>query len=155
MDGGGTNNCVSKEIVRKLDLQSLKHPTPYSISWFQDDHWLQVREKCLVNFIIGPFKDTNLCDVVDMSACHVLLERPSQFDTGVVHECRNNIVIVEKYGRQFGLIPLKDEGDGKENNLSIFNTFNLKVTKYIVKVVADNKQSNLRVEIKDRNLLIR
>ena len=76
MDGRTTDNLVSKEMVSKLGLQILEHPTPYGISLFQDHYWVQVREQCLVNFIIWTFKDEFLCDVVDMSACHVLLGRP-------------------------------------------------------------------------------
>ena len=85
MDSYSTDNLLFEEMVRKLGLQRLKHPTPYGISWFQDDHWVQVREQYLVNFSIGPFKDGVLCDVEDMSASHVLLGRPWQFDRGVIH----------------------------------------------------------------------
>lgn len=38
MDGGSTNNLVFEEMVKKLELQRLKHPTSYCISVFQDDH---------------------------------------------------------------------------------------------------------------------
>ena len=40
MDRGNTNNLVSEEMVRKLGLQRLEHPTPYGINWFRDDHWV-------------------------------------------------------------------------------------------------------------------
>lgn len=46
------------------------------MSCLKDDHVVEVREQCLVNFNIGPFKDEVLCDVVSMSACYVLLGGP-------------------------------------------------------------------------------
>ena len=38
---------------------------------------VEVKEQCSVNFNIGPYQDEILCDVVNMSACHVLLGIPS------------------------------------------------------------------------------
>lgn len=40
-----------------------------------------------------------------MSACHVLLWRPWKFERGFIHDGRKNIIIVEKDGRMFVLIP--------------------------------------------------
>ena len=33
IDSGSTNNLVSTEMVEKLGLKWLKHPTPYKVSW--------------------------------------------------------------------------------------------------------------------------
>ena len=50
MDGGSTNNLFAEEMVQKLDLKTVRHPCPYRIGWLQDDHALEVREQCLVDF---------------------------------------------------------------------------------------------------------
>lgn len=76
VDGGSTDNLVFEEMVQKLGLKRLRHPCPYKISWLQDEHALEVREKCLLNFEIVPYVDQVLCHVVNMSTCHLLLGRP-------------------------------------------------------------------------------
>ena len=81
MYGGSTYNLIYEEMVRKLGLQRLEHSTPYGISWFHDDHWVQIREQFLVNFRIGPYKDEVLCDVIEMSSCHILLGHKFYFDS--------------------------------------------------------------------------
>eukprot|EP00253_Pinus_taeda_P036346 PITA_36346 len=35
IDSGNTDNLVSKEVVEKLKLKIMKHPTPYKVSWLQ------------------------------------------------------------------------------------------------------------------------
>ena len=36
------HNLVSREIVDKLGLKKVKHPTPYKVSWLQKGHQLLV-----------------------------------------------------------------------------------------------------------------
>ena len=76
IDSGSTDNLVSTEIVKKLALKRIKHPTPYTISWLQKGHQLLVNEQCEVEFQIGSYKDKVLCDVMPMDVCHILLGRP-------------------------------------------------------------------------------
>ena len=33
IDSGSTDNLVSTEVVEKLKLKIMKHPTPYKVSW--------------------------------------------------------------------------------------------------------------------------
>lgn len=45
---------------------------------------LQVTRQMLLYFSIGKhYVDEELCDIILMDACHVLLERPLQFDKSV------------------------------------------------------------------------
>ena len=44
IDSGSTYNLVSNEVVDKLKLKTLKHPTPYKVSWLQKGHQLIVNE---------------------------------------------------------------------------------------------------------------
>ena len=76
MDSGSIDNLVSKEMVQILGLKRVRHPCPYRISWLQDEHTLEVREQCFVNFQIGQYVDQVLCNIVDMSSCCILLRRP-------------------------------------------------------------------------------
>eukprot|EP00253_Pinus_taeda_P036563 PITA_36563 len=46
IDSGNTNNLVSTEVVDKLKLKTMKHPTPYKVSWLQKAHQLFVNEQC-------------------------------------------------------------------------------------------------------------
>eukprot|EP00253_Pinus_taeda_P028498 PITA_28498 len=38
IDSGSTNNLVSTEVVEKLKLKTMKHPTPYKVLWLQKGH---------------------------------------------------------------------------------------------------------------------
>ena len=55
IDGGSTNNLVSKMMVTKLKLKRKKYPHPYYIAWVQNDHKVMVNEKCSVKFNIGSY----------------------------------------------------------------------------------------------------
>eukprot|EP00253_Pinus_taeda_P022951 PITA_22951 len=46
IDSGSTDNLVAVEMVEKLGLKKLKHPTPYKVSWLQKGHQLLVDEQC-------------------------------------------------------------------------------------------------------------
>jgi hypothetical protein len=35
VDSGSTDNLVSKEMVEKLELEMIDHPSPYRVSWLQ------------------------------------------------------------------------------------------------------------------------
>ena len=37
IDRGSTDNLVPQEMVDKLGLKKVKHPTPYEVSWLQKD----------------------------------------------------------------------------------------------------------------------
>ena len=41
---------VSQEMVEKLGLKKVKHPTPYKVSWLQKGHQLLVQEQSEVEF---------------------------------------------------------------------------------------------------------
>ena len=75
IDGGSTDNLVSKEMVSKLKLKREKHPQPYQISWVKDDHKVLVNEQFLVKFKIGSYHDEVLCDIILMDFYHLFLGR--------------------------------------------------------------------------------
>ena len=56
IDSGSTENLVSQEMVEKLGLKNIKHPTPYKVSWLQKGHQLLVHEQSEFEFQIGKYK---------------------------------------------------------------------------------------------------
>ena len=109
IDSGSTDNLVSIEMVEKLVLKRMKHPTPYKVSWLQKGHHLLVNEQCNVELQIGTYKDEILCDIIPVDVCHILLGRPWQYDKKAVHNVRKNIYSLEKDGKRHTLSPLEDE----------------------------------------------
>lgn len=83
IDNGSSENVVSKKMVEKLGLKTEKHPAPYKLGWIT----------CSITFSIGKktYVDKVICDVVDMNACHMILERPWQYDVDATHRGRDNV----------------------------------------------------------------
>ncbi|XP_022888907.1 uncharacterized protein LOC111404316 [Olea europaea var. sylvestris] len=80
-------NVVAEEVIKKLGLQTEKHLKPYKLAWLKRSSDVEVSQRALVSFSIGPtYKDQVLCDVVEMDACHLLLGRPWQFDQHSLHD---------------------------------------------------------------------
>ena len=50
IDSGSTDNLVATEMVEKLGLKRMKHPTPYKVSWLQKGNQLLVHEQSEVEF---------------------------------------------------------------------------------------------------------
>jgi hypothetical protein len=67
-------NIISEEAVRKLGLETKRHPTPYQLEWLTKGNEVKVSKYCQVPFSIGvKYVDRVWCDVVDMTMCHLLL----------------------------------------------------------------------------------
>jgi hypothetical protein len=109
VDSGSTDNLVSTEMVEKLELETVAHPSPYKVSWLQKGHQVTVTKQCLVEFKIGGYRDEILCDVIPMDVCHLLLGRPWKYDRNVVHDGRKNTYTLEKNGRMHMLLPIEDK----------------------------------------------
>ncbi|XP_061337074.1 uncharacterized protein LOC133284106, partial [Gastrolobium bilobum] len=80
IDGGSCTNVASARMVSKLGMETKPHPLPYKLQWLIEDGEVTVSKQVEVNFSIGKYDDTVLCDVVPMEACHLLLGRPWQYD---------------------------------------------------------------------------
>ncbi|CAL1353678.1 unnamed protein product [Linum trigynum] len=106
IDGKSCTNLVSEYSVKKLGLNTLKHPKPYTLQWLNEDGSIEVTKQAILKFEIGRYKDEVLCDVVPMEEAHVLLERPWQFDRNGQQD-----EVTKKYkcshrGQKFVLKPL-------------------------------------------------
>lgn len=90
IDSGNTDNLVAKNMVEKLGLKRLKHPTPYKVYWLPKGHQFLVDEQYEVEFDIGKYRDKVICDIMPMDMCHILLGRPRQYEQKVVHDGKTN-----------------------------------------------------------------
>lgn len=106
IDGGSEANCVSKDVVDKLELSTIQHPRPYKLQWLEDDKQTQVRRQCMVKFSIGSYDDSVLCDIIPIDSCHVLLGRPWHRIKELLMMASNNTYSFVHKGRLKELLPL-------------------------------------------------
>lgn len=117
IDSGSTDNLVSTEVVEKLKLKTMKHPTPYKVSWLIKGHQLLVSEQCEMEFQVGKYKDKIVCDVFPMDVCHILLGRPWKYYKGAIHDGKRNTYKFGKDGINHTLFPLQEEDElGEKTN---------------------------------------
>ena len=93
-------------MVEKLNVQVVPHPKPYKLHWIIENGELSVDKQVEVKFSIGNYKDKVLCDVVPMEACHILLDRPWQFDKKTLHNGLPNEITFTHKQKKFVLNPL-------------------------------------------------
>ncbi|XP_074376843.1 uncharacterized protein LOC141718357 [Apium graveolens] len=105
IDSGSCTNVASIDMVNKLNLSTRVHEKPYKLNWLDDSKGLDVKKQALVSFSIGSYKDELWCDVIPMSACHLLLGRPWQFDRKVMHEGDTNVYSVQAGSKRIKLQP--------------------------------------------------
>ncbi|GKE40545.1 putative CCCH-type zinc finger family protein [Tanacetum coccineum] len=114
IDSGSCENVISRDAVEKLNLKQETHPQPYKLSWFKKGNEVMVDTRCLVSFSIGrKYFDNVWCDVVSMDACHILLERPWQFDRCTTHDGRSNTYNFNKDNVKVTLVQSKVVGLAK------------------------------------------
>ncbi|GKD43909.1 hypothetical protein Tco_1268554 [Tanacetum coccineum] len=78
---------MSKALVKAFKLPTEPHHSPYQIGWIKKGSTFKVTEICKVPLAIGKhYNELVTCDVVDIEACHVLLERPWQHDMDATHQ---------------------------------------------------------------------
>ena len=106
IDSGSDSNCVSKDLVTQLHLETTPHPHPYKLRWLDEQTANYVKRQCLVNFKIGTYEDQVLCDVLNMDACHVLLGRLWQHDKKTKHDGWRNVHSLKHEGKTKELLPL-------------------------------------------------
>jgi hypothetical protein len=84
-------NIISEEAVRKLGLETKRHPNPYQLEWLMKGDEVRVSKYCKVPFSMGTkYIDQVWCDVVDMTMCHLLLGKPWQDDKAAIYDETKN-----------------------------------------------------------------
>jgi len=106
VDSGSCCNCCSTRLVEKLAFPILPHPNPYKLQWINDDEGMVVNQQVEVNFSIGNFEDSMLCDIVPIEVCHVLLGRPWLFERETIHHGHTNEITFTQQERKIVLHPL-------------------------------------------------
>jgi hypothetical protein len=90
IDGGSFTNAICSDLVAALSLSTRRLPTPHYIQWMNQSGMLKITHKMRVKFSIANYIDTVDYDVALLSACHLLLRRPCQFDLDATHTGRSN-----------------------------------------------------------------
>jgi hypothetical protein len=98
VDYASCTNVASTTLVEKLGLTTIPHPMSYSLRWLNENGEIQVTKQVCVPFSIKTYHDEVLCDVAPMSASHLLLGRPWQFDKDVTYN-----------GKKVNLLPLSSQ----------------------------------------------
>ncbi|GKB07231.1 transposon ty3-I gag-pol polyprotein [Tanacetum coccineum] len=107
IDGGSCKILVSKSLVKDFKLPIEPHPNPYQIGWIKKGPTLKVTEIYKVPLAIGKhYNELVTYDVVDMEACHVLLERPWQHDVDATHQGKSNMYLFKWSGKTIVMLPL-------------------------------------------------
>ncbi|KAF1878153.1 hypothetical protein Lal_00043273 [Lupinus albus] len=90
IDSGSRANIVSSRVVKKLNLITIPHPSPYRLQRSNEDREVIVNKQVGIPFSIGKYEDLVLCDVAHNGACHIILGRPWQYDKRTLHDCFSN-----------------------------------------------------------------
>lgn len=69
-----------------------------------EDEKIEVNECCKIPFSVDRYKDEVYGDILNMDACHILLDTPQQYDSNVQHKGRNNVNRLENDGVKFTLL---------------------------------------------------
>jgi len=93
VDGESCTNVTSSRLVTKLNLETKPHPRPYKLQWLSEDRDMTASKQVEVNLSIGQYNDNVLCNVGPVEAIHILLGRPWQFDTKVIHDDFTNKIL--------------------------------------------------------------
>ncbi|CAL1412138.1 unnamed protein product [Linum trigynum] len=109
IDGGSCANLISEYAIRNLELKTQKHPKPYHLTWLNEHGDVKVNKQAQIEFNIGKYRDTVLCDVVPMQNVHILLGRPWQFDRRVIHDGWENSYTFKHEGRKIKLKPMSPD----------------------------------------------
>ncbi|XP_038680918.1 uncharacterized protein LOC119981846 [Tripterygium wilfordii] len=139
IDNGSCENFVSKKLVECLDLQTTKHPHPYSVRWLKDGPVLKVVETCHVSLSLGKwYSDEVLCDVLEMDVGHILLGRPWQFDVDVTYKGRANVYLFNWNGKKIAIAPVQ-KNKGPENSTQVVEKALFSITYYEHEMESDFK----------------
>ncbi|KAF1854360.1 hypothetical protein Lal_00044309 [Lupinus albus] len=120
IDSGSHANIVSSRVVKKLNLITIPHPSPYRLQRSNEDGEVIVNKQVGIPFSIGKYEDLVLCDVAHNGACHIILGRPWQYDKRTLHDCFSNKITFLHLNRKVvlsSLSPKQVKEDQRRNFL--------------------------------------
>jgi len=106
MDRESCSNCCSTRVVEKLNLAMLPHPKPYKLHCLNEDGDFIVKNQVKIQFSIRNYNDEDLCDIVPMYNCHILLGRPWHFERQAIHNGLSNKITLYQKKKKFIFHPL-------------------------------------------------
>ena len=107
IDGGSCTNVAFASMVEKLKLPTIPRLLPYKLHWLCDKRSVLVSRQVKVPVsILGKYEDEIMCDVLPMSATHILLGRPWLSDRRVIHDGYKNTYTFVKDEKKVLLKPM-------------------------------------------------
>jgi hypothetical protein len=70
---GSQKNLISAEVIKGMDLPTIPHLYPYTISYFSQGSDLHVNQQCILSYDIKPFKDEAFFYVYPLEVFDVIL----------------------------------------------------------------------------------
>jgi hypothetical protein len=70
VDGGSCANVISRDFAKKMNLQVIPHPKPYSVRWLSSPDVIHIHKQAQVSIAVGDYMDTVTCDVAPMDCAH-------------------------------------------------------------------------------------
>ena len=64
IDGGSESNCVSKQLVSELNLETKPPPHPYKMKWLENKASGSVNKQCSMSLTLGTYTNDVLCYVM-------------------------------------------------------------------------------------------
>lgn len=112
---------MSKKFIYAINLKVEPYPNPYKMGWIKERRDTQISEICSVpSSIEGSYKDRIVCDVLDMDACDILLERPCQYDIQATYKGRENTNEFQWMNKKIILLPPSKKNE-KDINSKLSN----------------------------------
>jgi hypothetical protein len=108
IDGGSFTNVISSDLVSALSLSMWWVPMPHHVQWMSQSSTLKITHMARVKFSVENYMDTIDCDVAAMSACHLLLGQPWQYDLDATHSGHSNHYSFVHKGVSHMLKPMKE-----------------------------------------------
>jgi hypothetical protein len=110
IDGGIFTNAISSDLVTALSLSTRRFPTPRYMQCMNQSGMLKITHKARVKFSIGNYINMMDCDVAPLSACHLLLGRPWQFDLDATQGGHSNCYSFVHKGIHHVFKPMLESG---------------------------------------------
>ena len=121
-DTGSQENLISKDTVKKLNLETIPHPKPYPLGWICDNAKLQVTRRCKLRFAITTnFIDEVELDVIPLDICGIVLGSPYLYDRRAIFHHHENKYHLFKNGVEYIV-----RAHSKKMNLSLVNAGQMK-----------------------------
>ena len=101
-DSGSQDNLIYEDLVKELNLETVRHPRPYPLGWICKNENLQVIRKCILRFAINSnFLDEVELDVVPLEISGMVLGIPYLYYRKVVFHHHENKYHLFKYGIEY------------------------------------------------------